>query len=230
MIAAWIEHVRRGSREEGAAGLLRRGVLRDSDRLATCCIQTLSLLRGQRLWVGGPSPPRHQLLHGIHDPILVGSNGVRHQKDPLSSAITDSNPSKEASPPTYVGEPRQPGRAFRPSSTSPGTGNEGFQTPSSMSTLSKARSSPRKDKKDAQVARSLQCCHRNGPVARRGRWDCVGCSSAWRLPGIRRVHGRRRRGPARTSGRSAGHPGLDPVQRRARGFQDATLRLVRLAH
>jgi hypothetical protein len=71
VIAAWIEHVRRGSGEKGAAGLLRRGVLRDSDRLATRCIQTLSLVRGERLWVGGPSPPRHQLLHWIHDPILV---------------------------------------------------------------------------------------------------------------------------------------------------------------
>ena len=49
----------------------RRGVLRDSDRLATCCIQALSLeFQGERLWIGGPSPQRHQFLHGIHDPIL----------------------------------------------------------------------------------------------------------------------------------------------------------------
>ena len=89
----------------------------------------------------------------------------------------------------------------------------------------------RKDKKDVQVARSLHCCHRNGPVARRGRWNCVGCSSAWRLPGIRRVDGRLGAvvGPEPAAARTR-HPGLDPVQRRARGLrQDAILRLVRLA-
>jgi len=44
VLAPWIEHVRRGSREERA--LPRHGVLRDSDRLAACRIQTLSLVRG----------------------------------------------------------------------------------------------------------------------------------------------------------------------------------------
>ena len=42
VIAPWIDHIRRGSREERAAA--SRGVLRDSDRLATRCIQTLSLV------------------------------------------------------------------------------------------------------------------------------------------------------------------------------------------
>jgi hypothetical protein len=33
-------------------------------------------LRGYRLWVGGSSPPRQQLLHGIHDHILVEETAV----------------------------------------------------------------------------------------------------------------------------------------------------------
>ena len=71
VVTSRIEKVRRRSGEEGAAGLLRRGVLRDSDRLAIS-LETLTLgLRGYRLRVGGSSPPRHQLLHGIHDRILV---------------------------------------------------------------------------------------------------------------------------------------------------------------
>ncbi len=86
VIRAWIEHVRRGSREERAAGLLRRGVLRDSDRLATCCIQALSLVRGERLWIGGPSPPRHQLLYGIHDRILDRADQIDELVAPAAMA------------------------------------------------------------------------------------------------------------------------------------------------
>jgi hypothetical protein len=46
-------------------------------------VQTLGLdLRG-RLWAGGSSPPRHQLLHGIHDRILVEETAVSFKPNPL---------------------------------------------------------------------------------------------------------------------------------------------------
>jgi hypothetical protein len=70
VVTSRIEHVRRRSGKEGAAGLLRRGVLRDSDRLAISLETSTLGLRGYRLRVAGSPPPRDQFLHGVHDRIV----------------------------------------------------------------------------------------------------------------------------------------------------------------
>ena len=70
LLASWMEHVRRGRGKEGCGGPLSCHALGELDRLVILFQTLLLSLAGQRLRVGGSSPPGHQLLHGIHDRIV----------------------------------------------------------------------------------------------------------------------------------------------------------------
>jgi hypothetical protein len=63
-------------------------------------LETLPLgLRGYRLEVGGSPPPRHQLLHGIHDRILVEETaGTRIEGRPRLTLINRDRLSSVAWP------------------------------------------------------------------------------------------------------------------------------------